>query len=274
MPLPFAKKVIDLWSVNGLKNVRFSGGEPTLHPHLRELVAYSKSKGVDRIAVSTNGYSSLALYKELVALGVNDFSISLDACCSATFGRGIREPWEKVSQGFVQKIVENIQELSKLTYVTLGMVFTEETVDHVADVVNFGHSLGVADIRIISAAQYNKLLVGLSKIPQLVLDAHPILKYRVTNFRRGGNVRGITENDFHQCALVLDDSAVAGCYHFPCIIYLREGGEPIGKVGPKMREERGEWFKAHDSFKDAICRKNCLDVCVDYNNRYRRFHRV
>jgi len=274
MSLSFAKKIIDLWSVNGLRHIRFSGGEPTLHPHLKELVAYSKSKGVERIAISTNGYSSLALYKELVALGVNDFSISLDACCSSTFGKGIRAPWEKVSQGFVQKIVENIRELSKLTYVTLGMVFTEETVDYVADVVNFGHSLGVADIRIISAAQYNKLLVGLSKIPQSVLDAHPILKYRVTNFFKGRNVRGVTEKDFHRCALVLDDAAAAGCYHFPCIIYLREGGEPIGEIGLKMRLERGEWFKAHDSFKDEICRKNCLDVCVDYNNKYRELHNV
>ena len=45
MPLEKAKFVIDEWAKYGLENVRFSGGEPTLYPWLRELIAYTKSKG-------------------------------------------------------------------------------------------------------------------------------------------------------------------------------------------------------------------------------------
>jgi hypothetical protein len=63
--------------------------------------------------------------------------------------------------------------------------------------------------------------------------------------------------------------AVLGDDHYPCIIYLREGGRPIGKVGPNMRQERSAWCDRHDAHKDPICSKNCLDVCVDYNNKVR-----
>ena len=66
----------------------------------------------------------------------------------------------------------------------------------------------------------------------------------------------------------MDDSVVAGDYHFPCVIYMREKGKPIGKVNPNMRKERIEFIKNHDCYKDPICKRSCLDVCISYNNRY------
>lgn len=49
-------------------------------------------------------------------------------------------------------------------------------------------------------------------------------------------------------------------------------GAPIGKVGNNMRTERSVWSAVHDSYNDAICRNNCLDVCIDYNNTYELYH--
>jgi hypothetical protein len=93
------------------------------------------------------------------------------------------------------------------------------------------------------------------------------------NIAANKHVRGITERDNHKCPLVLDDMAVLDGYHFPCIIYLREHGQPIGKVTDNVRKDREEWYKTHDSFKDPICRKNCLDVCVDFNNRHKEINK-
>lgn len=257
--------VIDLWcNEKPLKNIRFTGGEPTLYPHIKDVVSYAKKKGIERIAISTNGSNKLSLYKELIDLGVNDFSISLDACCES-FGKkmcgNIDGVWEKV--------VNNIREISKLTYVTLGMVFTEETLETANETIIFGHELGVDDIRIVSSAQDNLLIPFLSRIPKYILEAHPILKYRINNYLNRRNIRGIREKDFHRCPLIIDDSAIAGNYHFPCIIYLREKGDPIGKVNKNMRKERFEWFLNHNTYLDPICKKNCLDVCIDYNNKFR-----
>jgi molybdenum cofactor biosynthesis enzyme MoaA len=260
MPFEEAQRIVYLWAMEGLKNIRFSGGEPTLYKGLLDLVKVSKGLGIQRIAVSTNGSASLDLYRKLFEAGVNDFSISLDACCSS-FGdkmAGIEGKWAKV--------VENIQEISKWTYVTVGMVFTPENLSQAKESVEFASSLGVSDIRIISSAQYNGALDQLVQIDEKILNKHPILKYRINNYKQGRNVRGMSTADCGRCYIVLDDLAVLAGYHFPCIIWLREGGEPIGRMDTNFRQQRLDWFSKHDVKKEPICSKNCLDICIQYNN--------
>jgi hypothetical protein len=84
-------------------------------------------------------------------------------------------------------------------------------------------------------------------------------------------VRGLDGHDSPRCYLALDDMVVAGEHHWPCIIYLREGGAPIGRMGKHYRRHRSRWSKWHNPLLDPICRANCLDVCRDYNNKARHF---
>lgn len=270
MPLRDIKNIIDLWAKGNMQNVRFSGGEPTLHPDIKEIVAYTKQvcKDIKHIAISTNGYNDFVLYQELMSLGVNDYSISLDACCASvgdTMAGGISGAWERV--------VANIRKLSSLTYVTVGAVMTKENIHDLSSTIEFAHELGVADIRIISAAQWNnkeEFVPHLAKIPASILNAHPILKYRVERMIAGENVRGISDTDSHKCGLMIDDMVIKGKYHYPCVIKMREGCAPIGVVGENMRQERYNHFLMHNSYADPICRANCLDVCIAYNNEFAR----
>ena len=133
-------------------------------------------------------------------------------------------------------------------------------------IVHFADELGVADIRIIPAAQQGNMIKGVEAIKPEVLGRHPILAYRVANILKGRPVRGIDDYDTDRCTLPVDDSVVAGNYHFPCVIYLREGGDPIGPIHHGMRQDRIEWSENHRPKDDPICRKNCLDVCIDHNN--------
>lgn len=250
------------WGTQGLKNIRFSGGEPTLYPGLIDLVWAAKQMGVERIAVSTNGSASMDIYRDLIAAGVNDFSVSLDACCAEDGDKmagGVKGSWDLVTS--------NIRELSKLTYVTVGVVLTEQNAATVNDIIRFAHGLGVADIRVIPAAQEGAWLDDV-KVDGDMLSAHPILNYRFKNMKAGLPVRGLQPNDANRCGLVVDDMAVMGGKHYPCIIYMREKGGPIGEVGPDMRVERAAWAATHNTHEDPICKANCLDVCRDYNQRF------
>ncbi len=263
LPFEQATETLKILVKDGLKNVRFSGGEPTTYPKLIDLVKYCKKNKVNRIALSTNGSANLEYYKNLSASGVNDFSISLDACCASGM--------ELMSGGVncFDILVNNIKELSKITYVTVGVVINKDNYKDLNKIVSFASSLGVSDIRIISSAQENMLLEVARDIPKDILGKHPILKYRVNNILKHRSVRGIRPvQDTNKCFLGHDDQCVVGGYQFPCIIYFREGGNPIGKVGPHMREEKNEWVKKHNSHSDPICSKNCLDVCIDYNNEF------
>jgi molybdenum cofactor biosynthesis enzyme MoaA len=252
-----------MWADDNMQNIRFSGGEPTVHPGIVEIIKNAKAKGIKRIAISTNGSADFSLYKELLEAGVNDFSISLDACCAA-FGDKMAG-----ASGHFNTVTDNIRKLSALTYDTVGIVVTDENVGELKKVVQFAHDLGVSDIRVISAAQWNQMLSAVEEIDKEILEAHPILKYRVKNILSGRNVRGISDEDCSKCHLVKDDSAIAGDFHFPCIIYMREQGDPIGRISTDMRKERIEWFKKHNTHSDPICSKNCLDVCIDFNNKCR-----
>ncbi len=251
-----AQVVLDQWIKDGLVNIRFSGGEPTIWPHLERAVKYAKTGGIKRIAISTNGSAAKDLYDRLLVAGVDDFSVSLDACCAATgdtmAGRG----------GMWAKVVENIGCLAARAYTTAGVVFTGYNAREIDGIVSLALSLGVADVRIIPAAQDGR---GVNiKLPS---GNTPILKYRINNLLAGRPFRGLRKTDCRVCFLALDDMAVYDGCHYPCIIYLREGGLPVGGVSDTMRRERWDWVHAHDSFADDICRHNCLDVCVDYNNR-------
>jgi MoaA/NifB/PqqE/SkfB family radical SAM enzyme len=255
MSLPLAQEWLSLLGEHQLKNVRFSGGEPLLYPALCELVRGCVRLGVERIAISTNGTAPLDSYKRLVDLGVNDFSISLDAGCCAmgeVMSGGCKGAWEKA--------VETIREISNLTYVTVGVVLTEVNVEQVVETVRFVESLGPSDIRVIPSAQYNK---GMELLKDLSMG-YPIFKYRLGKTKA---IRGLEEGDSDRCSIVLDDLAIYGQWHFPCVIYFREGGEPIGKIGENFRRERKKWLEGRNSWEDEICRRNCLDVCKEYNNR-------
>jgi len=272
MDLEDIKKIVDFFAKEKIRNIRLSGGEPTVHPNIKNIVKYIKKacKDIRHIAISTNGYADFSLYKELINLGVNDYSISLDACCSSTgdlMSGGVNGSWAKV--------VDNIKELSELTYVTVGMVFDKQNASEMRDTIKFASDLGVSDIRIISAAQWNDFAIFENlEISQDILNKHPILKYRLENFKNKRNVRGIENTDTNRCPLLIDDMIVKGEYHYPCVIKMREGCKPIGKVSDtEVRKDRYRYFLQTDTHRDPICRKNCLDVCVDYNNKFERLNR-
>jgi pyruvate-formate lyase-activating enzyme len=260
MPWHEAAYIITQWQKNNLRNIRFSGGEPTLYRGFTELVSLA-AKSCKRIAISTNGTAPFALYEELIKRGANDFSVSLDACCSNTCDKmtGV--------SGKFEKITENIKHLANRTYTTVGIVVTPDNIKEAEYIISVAQGLGVHDVRIISAAQWKP---GLD-IPIINDAGLPILRYRLNNMRNGRPIRGLAKTDSQKCFLALDDMAVVGKHHYPCIIYMRERGDPIGEFTTieEVREARAAWVDSHDCYNDYTCRNNCLDVCVDYNTTAR-----
>lgn len=262
-----ACRVVSYWCDQGCRNMRFSGGEPTIWHNLPFLAGFARlHAGVEHVAISTNGTAELDTYKALLDAGVNDFSISLDTCCASKAGTMMGVPGT-----LVKRVMRTIQYLSARTYVSIGTVVTEDNADDVMSVLEFALETKVADVRVIPAAQYMpKLELHNRKgCYQTIADAvarFPIFAYRYNRTLLGEPVRGMTWTDAPHCYLGLDDMVVSGGKHYPCVIHLREGGAPIGEIGPKTRIERANWVYSHNPYEDPICRKNCLDVCVAHNN--------
>ena len=258
------KSIIDLCARDKLFAIRFSGGEPTLYPYLIQAVWYAKANGIEKIAISTNGSADIYHYYDLIEAGVNDFSISLDACCS--------QDHDKMSgtDNTYDTVTNNIKAISKKCYTTVGVVVNEDNLYQINDIVTNASSLGVNDIRIIPSAQFNQILSNAQFIDYDIQLKHPILNYRINSIHSNKPVRGLDDECSRRCYMVLDDLAINDNEHYPCIIYMREGGKPIGKMGPDFRKERSEWTNKHNCRSDPICSKNCLDVCREYNNKRRQ----
>jgi len=261
----FKSILSDMCNNHNLKNIRFSGGEPTLHPKLLDMVQEARSyKCIDRIAVSTNGSAELSYYKQIILAGVNDFSISCDTCDSV-IGKELTGNVDNVWD----KVISNIKELSKLTYVILGITINEKNCQNIKQILKFADSLGVADMKLSTSTHWNKPIPNLETIPEQLLDRHPILKYRVTHFKKGRNVRGLTERDCYKCLLVQDDIIIVGNKHYACIVQAREKSPAIGTVTlvSEMRRERLKWAMNKDTNLDPVCKPFCMDIFIDCNNR-------
>jgi MoaA/NifB/PqqE/SkfB family radical SAM enzyme len=262
LPAAQARRTLEIWAAQGLAALVFTGGEPTLHPGLLDLAKFAKELGMARVGVATNGAAQLDLYRSLWEHGVDEFSISLDADNpvdgAALSGRGPRT-WHKV--------VENTREIARHARVTIGLVITETTRGRAAQVVRFALGLGVADVRVNPAAQHSAFLPRIDLDPRELQD-HPILAWRLANAAEGVGVRGLNDGDPGRCWLAMDEMTVNRGEHYPCFVYMREGGRPIGPMRPDVREQRQRWVESHDPRGDPICRANCPDCLVSFNRRY------
>ncbi len=62
-----------------VEEVRLTGGEPTLYPHLIALVAQLRRAGIARISLTTNGLSLKKHARPLALAGLTDINVSVDA---------------------------------------------------------------------------------------------------------------------------------------------------------------------------------------------------
>lgn len=74
------KTIIKNFSKLGINKIRFTGGEPLMYTHLKELIEYtSKECGIDEIAITTNGIDLSEKIEELKNSGLTKVNISLDS---------------------------------------------------------------------------------------------------------------------------------------------------------------------------------------------------
>jgi MoaA/NifB/PqqE/SkfB family radical SAM enzyme len=259
LSLEQARQVVKTLAEMHCKYVHITGGEPTTRKDLLDIIREIKSHGM-RIGISTNGSRNTEYYIGLVNAGVELYSISLDV-----HEKNLNKKFTMVADNVFDVVVNNIKELSKLVYTNVGIVINDDNANLYKEIIDFVSNLGAHDIRLMTSTKYNKLLE--LDVPQELLDKHPILKFRVENFNSGKNMRGSELGTSHKCHLVRDDITIMGKYYFPCAVYAREGGKPIGEFDQDNEYGRMKWFKNHDSYLDTICKQYCMDFKCRFNEK-------
>lgn len=95
-------QLVGLFVDQGITQLRLTGGEPLLRANLERLVARLsglRKRGLERISLTSNGALLAERAQALVAAGVDDINISLDALDAATFTRLTRAELAPVLAG-------------------------------------------------------------------------------------------------------------------------------------------------------------------------------
>ncbi len=101
LPLEVLRRAIEQALPLGLNSIKWTGGEPTLHPRFKDFLSLQEEFGLDGL-VETNG---MLVTEELAALmaetGVSRVSVSLDGATSATHDhiRGVEGGFEQTLSG-------------------------------------------------------------------------------------------------------------------------------------------------------------------------------
>lgn len=227
------------------KHIQVTGGEPTMHPDFEYIMRLCRNKSL-KIGLSTNGSGNIEKY---INSCVDMFSISLDDYdCNILRQRGYKNP---------EHVIETIRYLSKSNYVNVGLVIDSINIDRIEYIIDFIISLGVADIKLSTSTKDERIPFFTKEYKKF-----PILNYRVENFKKGHQMRGWPGE---MCKIAENDITIVGGNHYPCLVYFREGGKPIGRLEGNIMGQRQDWVKTHKPKNDEICKKYCMDFKCEFN---------
>ncbi|MFN8595131.1 MAG: GTP 3',8-cyclase MoaA [Anaerolineae bacterium] len=89
-------RLVRIFARLGVDKVRLTGGEPTVHPDLIEIVRGIRETGITRISMTTNGLRLAELAAPLKAAGMERVNVSVDTLDPERFHRVTR--WGKLDQ--------------------------------------------------------------------------------------------------------------------------------------------------------------------------------
>ncbi|MHC1785118.1 MAG: PqqD family peptide modification chaperone [Anaerolineaceae bacterium] len=136
------KRVIDrLWEI-GIPHIVFTGGEPTLRPDLRDLIAYAQTKG-QITGINTNGrrLKDLDYIKSLHDAGLDHIQITLESSRPKIHDLMVEMPgaWEDTVAGLKNA-------LSLKLFVMTNTTLLQTNQDSLADTLTFLGEMGVPTV--------------------------------------------------------------------------------------------------------------------------------
>jgi MoaA/NifB/PqqE/SkfB family radical SAM enzyme len=123
--------------------IRITGGEPTLHPKLAEIIKNARRIGFTNICIETNGqnFSDEIFAKKIVESGAKNFLISIHGDTAS-----LHEKLTGTKKSF-KRTTEGIRNLIKIgANVDTNVVISKINYKHIADTVKLLVSLGVPHI--------------------------------------------------------------------------------------------------------------------------------
>lgn len=141
MPLPYAKSVLKEMQKNGIKKCTLIGGEPTVYPHLFEIIEYGRELGIF-MKIVTNGraIAKSSFLKRIKKAGISLIAISIHGSTAKIHNK-------ITNTNSFQQTVKGIKNClsEKMDFLTLTTINTMNQ-NNIYNIANFLTKLGVKNI--------------------------------------------------------------------------------------------------------------------------------
>lgn len=270
-----------------IRHLHFTGGEATILPHLPQMIAEARRAGVEWISITSNGTLPLQRWAQLLDAGLDEVRISIDAADAELGARltGRRRAWSAAVSSLAQLGAERTA--GRDFFLIANVVVGEHNRRHLVAIVRFLLERGADDIKLITEVQRKDDLGSFPEVDVVrgeiaaLLDsvpatALPLLRRKLaTVFAPDGiGTDGVARrSEGWRCYIPLSERTVDAVSYYPCSVYLREGGAPLGRLDEPIDEQRrrtAAFVQRGDCLDDPICRRYCLHCTREFNEAANR----
>ena len=279
---------LDAWAPAPIRHLHFTGGEAGLVRDLPAMLRLARSRGVETLSLTSNGTLPPQTYVELVEAGLDEIRISLDAA-DTLLGRALSgrpRAWEAAVRTI--RVLASERRRGADFFLIVNTVVTPQNRGELARIVDFLLTLDPDDIKLITSVDEKERLGNFPEAPAVLdgilrllepypPDRFPLLRRKVgTVFAQdaiGLSSPARSSPDGLRCFIPLTERTVDGRFYYPCSVYLREGGAPLGELRDspdKQRAKSAAFVRRADCSTDPICRRYCLHCTRQYNEGAQR----
>lgn len=264
-----------------IRHIHFTGGEPTLNRELPDLIKLATDQEI-LSSLTTNGTAPFAAYQQLIINGLTEIRISLDSYQAQIFDQIVSVP------GTFARVIDNIKKITELRdqhgadiFLVINACVDSSNLQQLNETLDFLLGLKPNDIKFLVVAQdkqnvmrseddllINKLSAKLQAYPE---SAFPLLRKKIALLFDNG-ATGLNDQDCQQlmknCFIPLTERTIDGKHFYPCSIYLRYQGNPLGRITEsfeKQQHQTIEFVRRHDCRTDPICSQFCTNCCKTFN---------
>lgn len=264
-----------------VRHIHFTGGEPTLNRELPRLIKLATAKGI-LSSLTTNGTAPFSFYKKLIANGLTEIRISLDSYQEKIFDQIVQVP------GTFVRVIDNIKKITELRdkhqadiFLVINACVDSENLEQLNQTLDFLLGLKPNDIKFLVVAQdkhnvlkaENDLLISQlsAKLEAYPDSAFPLLRKKITMLfdnQATGLADPVCQQVMKNCFIPLTERTIDGKHFYPCSIYLRYLGQPLGHITTTFEKQQRittEFVRQHDCRIDPICSQHCTNCCKTFN---------
>lgn len=277
--------LLDGHGATPIEHLHFTGGEATLLRELPDMVRMAKAHGVRHVSITTNGTRTPDVYRRLVLAGIDEIRISLDDAHAASPAPATLRP---APFGRAIATIRTLGEMRREGhpfFLILNTVVERSNRERLPALLRTLLALHPDDIKLITAVDERDDLGDFEAAPRVraeleaILAAQPIERFPLlrrkleTVFARdaiGLDTARAPEPRDWRCYVPLTERTVDGVHYYPCSVYLREGGRPLGNIDEPQELQRrrtADFVARGDCLSDPICRRYCLHCTARFNQQ-------